>query len=90
MEDDLEAIKQEFLNYEFEVKEFDVVADDLASFAKACGEELPRYTDTGDADFQATPTWASSRSSNPRENPHGRSCNPALHEWTEALWRAEV
>lgn len=60
MDNDLEAIRQEFLNYEFEVKAFDVVAEDLVSFAKACGEQLPRYTDTADPDFQATPTWASS------------------------------
>ena len=60
MDDDLEAIKAKFLHHEFETKQFDVVAEDLANFALACGERQPRYVDPDDADFQAIPTWASS------------------------------
>jgi acyl dehydratase len=58
--DDIEQIKQQFLNHQFETKVFEVKADKLASFAKACGESAARFTDTNDADFQATPTWVSS------------------------------
>lgn len=58
--DDIEAIKKEFLNHEFEVKSFDVEAAPLAAFALACGETAPRFTDPADPDFQAIPTWTSS------------------------------
>ena len=58
--DDIEAIKAEFINHEFEVKTFDVDGEALAAFAKACGETAAKFTDPNDADFQATPTWASS------------------------------
>ena len=57
--DDVEEARQKFLNHEFEAKEFGVDADRLAKYAKACGETMPKYTDTADPDFQATPTWAS-------------------------------
>ena len=58
--DDIEAIKAQYLGHEFEEKRFEVDADALAAFALACGEQLPRYTDVNDPDFQATPTWVSS------------------------------
>ena len=57
--EDIDAIKQQYLNHQFATRSFAVEADKLAAFARACGEVLPRYIDTGDADFQATPTWAS-------------------------------
>lgn len=58
--DDIEAIKAQYLNHEFETRTFAVDAESLAAFARACGETLPRYVDPSDDDFQATPTWPSS------------------------------
>ena len=58
--DDIEAIKAEYLNHEFEVKTFDVDAQALAAFASACGETAPKFTDPSHDDFQAIPTWTSS------------------------------
>lgn len=58
--DDIQALKEKYLNHQFEEKVFEVDAQKLAAFAKACGETAPRFTDPADPDFQATPTWASS------------------------------
>lgn len=58
--DDIEALKEQYLNHEFETKTFVVEAESLAEFARACGEVAPRFTDPNDPEFQATPTWASS------------------------------
>ena len=58
--DDIEALKEQYLNHEFDAKTYLVEADSLAGYARACGEVAPRFTDPADADFQATPTWPSS------------------------------
>ena len=58
--DDIEVLKEQYLNHEFETKTFVVEAESLAEFARSCGEVAPRFTDPNDGDFQATPTWASS------------------------------
>ncbi|MFT5445623.1 MAG: hypothetical protein ACI9DC_000784 [Gammaproteobacteria bacterium] len=58
--DDIEVLKEQYLNHEFDTKTYVVEAESLAGFARACGEVEPRFTDPSDADFQATPTWASS------------------------------
>ncbi|MFV2090987.1 MAG: MaoC family dehydratase N-terminal domain-containing protein [Pseudomonadales bacterium] len=57
---DLDALREEFLNIEFEERSFELEADKIAEYAKACGELAPRYTDPSDPDFQAPPTFASS------------------------------
>ena len=58
--DDIEALKERFLNHEFDSKTFEVEAGAIAEFARACGELAPRYTDPAHPDFQAPPTFASS------------------------------
>lgn len=58
--DDIEALKEQYLGHQFEEKTFEVDADKLAVFARACGETAGRFTDPGDGNFQATPTWVSS------------------------------
>ena len=62
--DDIEEARQQFLNHDFEEKEFGVEAERLAKYARACGETMTKYTDPSDADFQATPTWSSCLSPN--------------------------
>ena len=57
---DIEALREEFLNKDFDEQSFDVDADDIVNFALACGEIAPRYTDPTHPDFQAPPTFASS------------------------------
>ncbi len=57
---DIEALKKEWVGVEFEEKSFEIKADAMAEYAKACGEQAPAYTDPTDADFQAPPTFASS------------------------------
>ncbi len=57
---DIEALREEFLNKDFDEQYFDVDADDIVNFAVACGEVAPRYIDPSHPDFQASPTFASS------------------------------
>ncbi|MEM7250067.1 MAG: MaoC family dehydratase N-terminal domain-containing protein [Pseudomonadota bacterium] len=56
---DIEALRDRFLNHEFEAREFEVTAQDIITFAKACGESAPRFTDPADPNFQAPPTFPS-------------------------------
>ncbi len=58
--DDIEALKAQYLNHQFDEKEFEVVAEKVAAFAATCGETNPKYTDPAHPDFQAAPTFASS------------------------------
>lgn len=57
--DDIEQLKAQYLNHEFETQDFDVNGDAIVAFARACGETAPRFTDPADSDFQAPPTFAS-------------------------------
>ncbi|MCB1740494.1 MAG: MaoC family dehydratase N-terminal domain-containing protein [Gammaproteobacteria bacterium] len=58
--DDIEAIKGQFLNHQFDERQITLEnPQSMAEFAKACGETLPKFTDPADADFQATPAFAS-------------------------------
>lgn len=57
--DDIEQLKSQYLNHEFETQDFEVEADRILGFALACGETASRYLDVSDADFQAPPTFAS-------------------------------
>jgi hypothetical protein len=55
----IDALKQQFLNREFDQRTFDVTADAIVTFASACGEMQPKYTDPNHPDFQAPPTFCS-------------------------------
>ncbi len=59
---DLDAIREEFLNQDFDEKTFTLDAAKLADYAAACGELAACYTDPEHADFQAPPTFPSSLS----------------------------
>lgn len=57
---DIDALRARFLGDVFDEKTFEFRAEDLATYARACGEQAPRYTDPSHPDFQAPPTFASS------------------------------
>ena len=57
---DLDALRAQFLNEDFDEQTYQVSARDLADYAIACGELAPRYTDPDHPDFQAPPTFPSS------------------------------
>lgn len=53
MEIDIDKLKEEWLDREFDEKKFKIKAEPAAEFAIACGEVDPRYTDPSHADFRA-------------------------------------
>ncbi len=57
---DIDALRDEWIGVQFEEKEFEINADAMAEYARACGEVASAYTDPSDPDFQAPPTFASS------------------------------
>ena len=61
---DIQALRDRFLEHEFDAKKFEVKADDIVTFARACGEQAPRYLNPSDSDFQAPPTFTSSLMTN--------------------------
>ncbi len=60
MDVDIAAAREKFLNREFDTKAFEVTAQNIVEYARACGELAPKYTDPKHPDFQAPPTFASS------------------------------
>ena len=58
--DDIEELKERYLNHQFDEKRFDVFPDKVAAFAATCGETSPKFIDPNHPDFQAPPTFASS------------------------------
>jgi len=58
--EDIENLREKYLNLDYDEKTFTVDQDKIIAYARACGENAPRYTDPDDADFQAPPTFASS------------------------------
>lgn len=60
----LETLREQFLDHEFESKTFEVTAEAIVAFARACGEGAARYLDPNHPDFQASPTFPSSLMSN--------------------------
>lgn len=55
---DIDDLKRDWLNLDFDEREFDAKAEDMSEFALAVGETAPRFTDPTDPDFQAPPTFA--------------------------------
>ncbi len=60
---DLEALKAEFLNLEFDRKDFELDAEKMIAAARAYGEQRAEYTDADHEDFQATPAYVASLAS---------------------------
>ena len=57
---DIQALRERFLNEDFDEQHFEVSAEQCVAYATACGETAPRYTDPSHPDFQAPPTLPSS------------------------------
>ena len=60
---DLDELKKDFLNEEFDSKEFQLDADKVVTAALASGETRSCFVDIGDPDFQATPAFLCSMAS---------------------------
>ncbi len=54
---EIDELKQDWLNRDFDERHFEVRADEIVGFATAAGEIDPRYTDPSHPDFQAPPTF---------------------------------
>lgn len=62
MEADIEAIREEFLNQDFDEKSFDIDPGITIEYARLCGETADRFLDPDHEDFQAPPTFVASLS----------------------------
>lgn len=60
---DVEQLKADFLNTEFDRKDFILDADKLATVARISGETKAEFTDPGHPDFQAAPAYIASLAS---------------------------
>ena len=59
VDQDIQELRDQFLNREFDEVAFDIDGTRFAEYAKVCGETAAKFTDHNDADFQATPTYVS-------------------------------
>lgn len=57
---DVDALRAEFLDLEFDTRDFVLDADKLVTVARASGERRPEYLDPERDDFQATPAFLAS------------------------------
>ncbi len=60
---DVDALKAEFLNLEFDRKDFQLDAEKMVAAARAAGETRPEYVDAGHENFQASPAYIASLAS---------------------------
>lgn len=59
---DVDALKAQFLDLEFDTKSFVLDAEKAAVVARVSGETRPEYLDPGREDFQAAPAFVASLS----------------------------
>ncbi len=59
MEFNIDEMKEQYLDHQFDEVEFVVEADDMVGFAEACGETLPHFVDPTAPGFRAVPNYAS-------------------------------
>ena len=59
VDQDIQQLRERFLNREFDEVAFEIDGAQFAEYAKVCGETAPKFTDAQDADFQAPPTFVS-------------------------------
>lgn len=62
MDADIEAIREKFLDQEFDEKTFHVDPEVTIEYARLCGETADRFLDRNHPDFQASPTYLASLS----------------------------
>lgn len=54
---DLAAIRERYVDKEFDAADFEMDPERMVGWAEACGEEDPRFIDLDHPDFQAHPTY---------------------------------
>ena len=59
MDIDINALRADFLNREFDEATFEIDGASFSEYARACGELDARFTDPTDPNFQAPPTFVS-------------------------------
>lgn len=59
VDEDIQALRERFLNRKFEEVSFEIVGSRFAEYAKVCGETAPKFTEASHPDFQAPPTFVS-------------------------------
>ena len=59
MEFNIDEMKEQYIDHQFDEVEFVVEADDMVAFAEACGESLPHFVDPTAPGFRAVPNYAS-------------------------------
>ena len=59
VDDDIQALRDRFLNSEFDEVSFEIDGERVAQYALACGETSAKFTDPEHEDFQAPPTFVS-------------------------------
>lgn len=62
MDDDIEEVRQKFLNLNFDEKTFEIDPKVSIEYARLCGETADRFLDENHPDFQAPPTFIASLS----------------------------
>ena len=59
MDTDIDALRANFLNREFDEATFEIDGSSFSQYARTCGERDARFTDPDDPNFQAPPTFVS-------------------------------
>lgn len=54
---EIDELRRDWLNLDFDEREFEVKPDEVREFSLAAGETSSRFTDPSDPDFQAPPTY---------------------------------
>ncbi len=62
MDQDIEEIREKFLNRDFDEKLFEFKPEVTIEYARLCGETAERFLDENHPDFQAPPTYVASLS----------------------------
>ena len=62
MDADIAELRERYIGVQFDETTTTVSAEEIVTFAETTGESAPRYTDPTHPDFQAPPTWPSTRS----------------------------
>lgn len=62
MQADIDELKENYLNLEFDRKDFVLDPERVATVARMSGETLPQFTDPSHPDFQAPPAFIASLS----------------------------
>ena len=57
MDADIAAVREKYLNQQFDETEFFVDPEKTVEYARLCGETASRFVDPLDPDFQAPSNW---------------------------------